>query len=208
MQLIVFGASGSVGKKIVEQALVIGHTVTAFLRNPESFSERQDKNLEVVKGDVLNPASVETAMPHHDAVLCALGDGRKGIVRAEGTRNIIRAMEKNGIRRLICQTTLGSGESRGNLNFFWRTIMFGAFLKKAYLDHELQEKYIRQSHLDWTIVRPAAFTNGEATGKFKHGFSSSEKDLQLKISRNDLAIFMLQQLEDNTYLRRCPGISY
>jgi putative NADH-flavin reductase len=208
MQIIVFGASGSVGKKIVAQALGMDHTVTAFLRNPESLSEMQHRNLKLVKGDVLNAASVETAMPHHDAVFCALGDGRKGVVRAEGTRNIIRAMEKNGIRRLVCQTTLGSGESRENLNFFWRNIMFGAFLKKAYLDHELQERYIKQSHLDWTIVRPAAFTDGEATGKFKRGFSNSEKNLKLKISRSDLAIFMLQQLKDDTYLRKCPGISY
>jgi putative NADH-flavin reductase len=81
-------------------------------------------------------------------------------------------------------------------------------IKGAYLDHELQEKYIMQSKLDWTIVRPAVLTDGKATGNYKHGFSSNDNKLQLKISRTDVALFMLMQLTASEYLRKSPGLSY
>ena len=141
-------------------------------------------------------------------MLCTIGAGSKGNVRAEGTRNIIRAMEKNGVKRLICQSTLGAGNSKGNLNFFWKHIMFGMLLKQAYKDHELQENYVIQSKLDWTIVRPAAFTDGKRTGNYRHGFGPQEKGLTLKISRADVADFILNQVTQNTYLRKTPGQSY
>lgn len=208
MRLIIFGSTGSIGRHLVSQALPLGHTVTAFARNPEKIKDLQHKNLHLHQGDVLDLLSVKKAMKDHDTVLCALGGGRKGRVRAEGTRNIVVAMGKTGIKRLICQTTLGAGDSQGNLNFFWKHIMFGWFLKEAFLDHELQEKYILQSNLDWTIVRPAAFTDGKATGEFKHGFSPNDKYKTLKISRADVAMFMLRQLSTDEYLRKTPGLSY
>lgn len=151
--------------------------------------------------------SVENAVRNQDAVLYALGDGRKGKIRAAGTRNIIEAMEKTGVRRLVCESTLGVGDSRENLNFFWKYVMFGLFLRAAYADHEKQEKYIRESNLDWIIVRPSAFTDGERTGEYGHGFSAIEKGMTLKISRADVADFMLKQLTEGVYLRKTPGIS-
>ncbi len=208
MKLIIFGATGTVGKQIVLQALSLGYTVTAFVRNKNKIDDINHEQLTIYEGDVLNPSAVEKAVQSHDAVFCALGAGRKGKVRSEGTINIIRAMEKAGIKRFICQTTLGAGDSKGNLNFFWKYIMFGWFLKEAYADHELQEKYIQASTLDWTIVRPAAFTDGKATGNYQHGFSPSEKSVALKISRADVAMFMLTQLNSDEYLRKSPGLSY
>ncbi|MNS30408.1 hypothetical protein D3C72_624410 [compost metagenome] len=117
-------------------------------------------------------------------------------------------MKKTGVQRLICQTTLGAGDSRSNLNFLWKHIMFGMLLRKAYEDHQLQEKYVRQSNLDWIIVRPGAFTDGARSGMYRHGFSVNDKSLKLKISRADVADFMLKQLIDNTYLHKTPGLSY
>lgn len=208
MRLIIFGATGSVGKQIVLQALSLDYQVTAFARSSERLKDIVHGNLTILKGDVLHAASVEKAVEGHDAVLCALGDGRKGRIRAEGTRNIVCAMEKTGVKRLICQTTLGAGDSWVNLNFFWKHIMFGWFLKQAFLDHELQEKYIKGSSVDWTIVRPGAFTDGDVTGNFRHGFSSQDNSLKLKISRADVAMFMLQQLTTDLYLKKTPGLSY
>jgi putative NADH-flavin reductase len=207
MRLIIFGSTGSVGRLLVEQALQDNHLVTAFLRDPAKLTITHS-NLNVIRGDVLNYQSVEKAMKDQDVVLCTLGAGSKGNVRAEGTRNIIQAMEYNGVKRLICQSTLGAGNSRGNLNFFWKHIMFGMLLKQAYKDHELQENYVTQSKLDWTIVRPAAFTNGRRTGNYHHGFPPHEKGLTLKISRADVADFILKQVTQNTYLRKTPGQSY
>ena len=156
----------------------------------------------------MDPATVERAVSGHDAVLCSLGAGLKGKVRSEGTRNIIRAMENAGVRRLICQSTLGVGDSRGNLNAYWKTIMFGLLLRRAYADHVSQETYVMQSCLDWIIVRPAAFTDGNRTGEYRHGFPGTDKTTTLKISRADVADFMLKQLVDDTYLHKTPGLSY
>ena len=207
MRLIIFGSTGSVGRLLVEQALQDNHLVTAFLRDPAKLTITHS-NMKVIRGDVLNYQSVEKAMKDQNVVLCTLGAGSKGNVRAEGTRNIIRAMEYHGVKRLICQSTLGAGNSKGNLNFFWKHIMFGMLLKQAYKDHELQENYVTQSKLDWTIVRPAAFTNGRRTGNYHHGFGPHEKGLTLKISRADVADFILKQVTQNTYLRKTPGQSY
>jgi putative NADH-flavin reductase len=207
MKLLIFGSTGRMGGHLVTQALEQGHEVTAFVRDPSKISVTH-KNLKIFQGNVMNPSDVARAMPDHDAVLVALGSGRKGNVRSEGTRNVINAMERTGIQRLICQTTLGAGDSADNLNFFWKHIMFGWFLKEAYADHQTQEAYIMQSKLKWTIVRPAAFTDGPVTGNYRHGFASTDKNITLKISCADIAHFMLKQLNEDHYLRKTPGLSY
>ncbi|HET9494871.1 MAG TPA: SDR family oxidoreductase [Chloroflexia bacterium] len=207
MKVAVFGATGTIGRQLIEQALEQGHTVTAFVRDSAKL-DIKSPYLKVVQGDVLDPASVEKAVQGQDAVLCSIGAGRKGTVRSEGTRNIVRAMEKAGVRRLICQSSLGVGDSRGNLNFLWKYVMFGVLLREAFKDHVLQENFVKQSRLDWTIVRPAAFTDGERTGNYHHGFPGTRNGLRLKISRADVADFMLKQLGDSAYLRKTPGLSY
>ena len=207
MKLIVFGATGSVGTQIVNQALDRGHIVTAFTRTPEKLSPLSRPGLKILKGDICDSKAVENAVGQHDSVLCAIGDGNKGFVRAEGTRNIISAMKSTGVTRVICQTTLGLGESRGNLNFFWKHVMFGFLLKKAFRDHELQEQQLFRSGLDYTIVRPAAFIDGSITRNYRVGFDGNYKSLNLKIARADVADFMLKQLESSEYLRKAVSIS-
>ena len=207
MKLIVFGATGSVGIQLLKQALQQGYEVTAFARHPEKLNNLPPGNLNIFKGDILNPKDAEDAMHNHDAVLCALGDGNKGKIRATGTKNIITAMQRKGIRRLVCQTTMGLGVSKGNLNFFWKHVMFGLLLKKAFQDHQRQEQSVLESDLDFTIVRPSAFTDGEVTRNYKVGFDGNYKKLRLKISRADVADFMLQQLTSNEYLKSSVSIS-
>ena len=207
MKIIVFGATGSVGIEIVKQALEKGFEVTAFVRNPLKMAHLKHVRLNIFQGDILNQSSVEKAMQHQQAVLCAIGDGRAGKVRAEGTKNIITAMNKLGINRLICQTTLGLGSSYGNLNFFWEYIMFGFFLKKAFKDHKFQEDHLFNCNLDYTIVRPSALTDGPITNNYIIGFDGQYKNLSLKISRADVADFMLNQFENNEYSRTSVSIS-
>jgi putative NADH-flavin reductase len=207
MKVIIFGASGSIGRNLVSQALGQGHAVTAFVRDPARFDMQHD-NLSIAVGDVLEAASVQNVVAGHDAVMCAIGAGRKGGVRADGTRNIIAAMENAGVKRLICQTTLGIGDSWNNLNVFWKYFMFGLFIRPAFLDHVEQEKLIRESNLDWSIIRPAAFIDGELTGQYRHGFPATANDTKLEVSRADVADFMLKNLVDNTYLHKAPGLSY
>lgn len=207
MNIIIFGATGTVGTHLVEQALEQGHNVTAFVRTPAKVTQTHP-SLSIVQGDVLDPASVLRAMPQHDAVLGALGAGRDGSLRSTGTRHIVQAMQKTGVQRLICQTSLGVGDSAGNLNFFWKYIMFGILLRAAFADHGRQEAIIQQSGLDWTIVRPAAFTDDSLSKTYRHGFDGNAKGLTLKIGRSDVAHFMLEQLKTDTYLQKTPGLSY
>lgn len=207
MKLLIIGATGSVGHQVVKQALEQGHSVTAFVRDASKL-DISHPDLTIASGDVMDPSSLEQAMQDQEAVLCSIGAGRKGTVRSEGTRNIIHAMEKLGVRRLICQSSLGVGSSRKYLTFYWKYIMFGLLLRPAYFDHVEQERLVKNSRLDWTIVRPGAFIDGERTGQYKHGFTGTDKTLKLKISRQDVADFMLRQLFDSQYLHRTPGLSY
>ncbi|GAB4541291.1 MAG: hypothetical protein Tsb0014_33120 [Pleurocapsa sp.] len=121
MKLVIFGSTGSIGSHVVEQALEQGHTVTAFVRSPRKLNI-QHSNLNIFTGDVMNPALVEEAVIGHEAAICILGSGKKlsGNVRSRGTKNIIQALEKAGIKRFICQSTLGAGDSWDNLNFYWK----------------------------------------------------------------------------------------
>ncbi|MEO1067987.1 MAG: SDR family oxidoreductase [Cyanobacteria bacterium J06638_6] len=209
MKLIVFGATGTVGCQVVKQALSQGHVVTAFARNPANL-DSQHPQLRSIQGDVMDLPTVQQAVQGQDAVVCVLGSGKKltGTVRSQGTQQIIRAMEATGVRRLICLSTLGAGDSWGSLNFYWKTIMFGLILRHVFADHEKQEEYVRQSGLDWTIVRPGALLDGDRTGQYRHGFGGNDKTSQLKVTRADVADFILKQLTDQFYLHQAPSLSY
>lgn len=209
MKIIVFGSTGGTGRQIVEQALAQGHIVTAFARNPAKF-DLQHANLRVVQGNVMDFALVERALQGQEAVLSSLGTpaSQKDTLRSDGTQNIIRAMEKAGVRRFICMTTLGMGDSRDLLPFTYKYILVPLILRSAFADSERQEQFIRQSQVEWTIVRPGALTNGDRTGIYQHGFSVTAKGIKSKVSRADVADFMLKQLANSTYIHKTPALSY
>lgn len=208
MKLIIFGATGTIGRLVVEQALALGHEVIAFARNPKVLDVRHER-LTMVVGDVTNKVNVSNAIKGSDGVLISLGSASlKSNVRSVGTQNIVDAMQQHQVKRLICQSTLGVGDSRANLNFFWKYLMFGCILSAVYKDHVIQEKIVKDSDLDWTIVHPAAFIDKQLDENYKHGFSSKEKNLKLKISRTDVASFMLKQINSDVYLHQSPGLSY
>jgi putative NADH-flavin reductase len=133
MKLVIFGATGTVGRQVVEQALEQGHTVTAFARNLAKL-DIQHPQLGFAQGDVMDASAVEQVIRGQDAVVCVLGAGKqlKSTIRSEGTRQIIQAMEKVGMRRLICLSTLGTGDSWGNLDFYWKYVMFGFILRQVF----------------------------------------------------------------------------
>ena len=212
MNILIFGSTGGTGRLLVEQALQQNHTVTAFARNPEKL-QFKSPGLQTIHGDVMNLSSVTNAMKKYDAVLSSIGSpaNKIGTVRSEGTKNIILAMEKTGIKRFICQTSLGYGDSRKVLDqtpFYFKHIIVPFILRKGFADHELQESHIRNSQLDWVIVRPGNLTDGKHTGQYRHGFAATDKKIKVKISRADVADFMLKQLTNDDYLHKTPGLSY
>lgn len=210
MKVLIFGATGGTGQHLVAQALEQGHEVSAFVRRPKMFSQKNAK-LNVVKGDVLDIASVENAVLGHDVVIIALGISNimdKSRLREKGTINIVQAMTKSGIKRLICQSAFGTGDSFDLLPLYYKYFLAPLFMKNLYRDHSGQEACIKKSNLDWVIVRPGVLTDGERTGTYKYGFSVNEGRIKAKISRADAAEFMLKQLTNDTLLQKMPFVSY
>jgi putative NADH-flavin reductase len=209
MKLLIFGATGGTGRELVKQALDQGHQVVAFARNPARIADIQNANLQVVRGDVLDATVVEGAVAGQEVVLSTIGTGaQRTTLREDGTRNIVEAMAKTGVRHLICLSSLGVGDSRANLTFFTKHIIVSVFLRHAFADHERQEAIVKQSSLDWTIVRPPHLKDGPRTGVYRHGFPITDRKIKGEISRADVADFMLKQLSDDTYLHQTPGVSY
>jgi putative NADH-flavin reductase len=216
MKLIIFGATGRTGISLVAQALDEGHRVTAFVRNPKAMSI-QHAELIVVQGDILDYESVSTAIRDQEVVLSVLGVNsfKRNTIISDGTQNIIRAMYEHNVKRFICVTSMGLGDSKkqkGWVSVMPISLMFRLqrlpILRNQFLDRELQEEYIKNSTLDWIIVRPGGLTDGPHTGNYRHGFSISDTTVKVKISRADVADFILKQISEDTYLNKTPSISY
>jgi putative NADH-flavin reductase len=164
----------------------------------------------VIKGNILDYESIENAFQNQDAALSALGHKRfiiKTNILSEGTKNIIRAMGKHGVKRFICITSLGINDSRFKLGLYYTFFIIPVILFLYFRDKSKQEKIIMKSNLDWTIVRPGQLTNGKKLTRYKHGENVGNYILTKMISRADTAHFMLSQLEDITYIHKTPGIT-
>lgn len=209
MRIFVIGATGATGQQIVERGLTQGHDITALVRNPDKF-EMKHESLHVVKGDILDRGSLD-AVQQQDAVISSLGTRKISLepvtLLSEGTKNLVRAMEQHGVKRLICITGLGAGDSKGHGGFLYDRLILPLILRRIYDDKNRQEAEVRQSNLDWTIVRPAALTDDPAIGDYRvmtdlTGVTAGN------ISRVDVADFVLGQLTDDHYLYQTPLISY
>jgi putative NADH-flavin reductase len=209
MNILVFGASGATGHELVKQALAQEHVVTAFVRAPEKLKIQHD-NLKVVQGDVKNYASVERGVKGQDAVLSALGASgpfKYDQVVVDGMAHIVQAMEQLHVKRFIYQSFIGVKESRNDFSFFFRYIA-PKILRTEIAGHEARERIIRQSMLDWTIVRPPTLTNGKHKGVYRSGEDLKSKSFIVTISRADVADFMLKQLTDTTFVREAVRVMY
>jgi putative NADH-flavin reductase len=250
MNLLILGATGGTGRALVEQALELGHKVTAFARDPAKVRVAHP-NLRVMKGNILINSSLEAAIRGQDAVLSALGvrvrvapllaivilcqmivrlahlTGPVGLLvrigipilanlilfgrttaLSRGTRNIVKAMQRLGVKRFVSESSLGVGDSKGQPGFFFKYVLLPLLLRNIFKDKEVQEKIIQRSDLEWVIVRPGALTNGSRTGVCRSGFDVKDKSIRGKISRADVADFMLEQLTSNAFVRKTTGVSY
>jgi putative NADH-flavin reductase len=205
MKLTVFGATGGTGRQVVEQALVAGHHVTALVRDPAKL-DLTHAALTVKRGNVLEPEDVFNAVSGADAAVVSLGNtanNPEGVV-AKGTANVVAAMQKSGVARLIVVTSLGVGESKDQVPFAFKALM-ATVLRKAMQDKEDQEKIVKASGLDWTIVRPGGLTDGPRSGQYRYGIDP--KIVAGQVSRADVAEFVLKQLADTQFLRKAPAIT-
>ena len=208
-RITVFGATGGTGKQLVEQALAAGYEVVAYARDPSKLDINHER-LTVVPGELSDQASIENAIRGADAVLSTLGPrGRsrdKPITR--GMQNIIATMKKQNVRRLIITSTLSAEDpnDKPDLRTGAMVNLVEITMNAAYEDIVSVAEMTRTSDLDWTIVRLAMLNNKPKTGKVKAGYLG-RGEVGTRISRADIADFMLKQVDDTKYLRRAPAIS-
>jgi len=196
MKLLIIGSTGPTGLQLVEQALSAGHEVTAAVRSPDNAA--LPSNARKVRADVTDAASLLAAVSGQEVVISSLGSplSRKPTtLLSDGTRNLIAAMKQSDVRRLICITGIGAGDSRGHGGFFYDKIIQPLLLSEIYKDKDRQELVVRESGLDWTIVRPGQLTNGDKTGNIRV-LSNLTGITVGKISRADVAAYILAHLTD------------
>ena len=211
MRIVLFGATGKTGQQILSQALARGHTVHALVRDPAKLGQHGDQ-LTSTEGNILDADAVSQALAQPaDAVVSALGifhrEPRTEL--SDGTRNIVQAMQRAGVKRLAVVSSLGVGDSAGQGNFLARN------LQKLLLSHVLddkgrQEALICDSDLDWTIVRPPQLTDNEAIRKDVvewQGPSPKSPKLTWKTSRATVAAYLLDALEQGRHIRAAVNIS-
>ena len=206
MRVLIVGASKGIGLETVRQALDAGHHVRALARSAAAIAV-SNPSLEKVPGDALKPEDVEAALVEVDVVIQTLGVGLGDLFRpvhlfSDATRLLIATMRSQGVKRLICVTGFGAGDSRASISCLQR-LPFRIVFGRAYADKSLQEKLIKESELDWTIARPGVLTSGPRTGRYRVLADASQWRNGF-ISRTDVAEFLVRQIGDQTYIRKTP----
>ncbi len=208
MKIAVIGASRGIGLQIVEQGLERGHEVTALLRDPAKLTLTHER-LRKVQGDAGKESDVRAAVAGQDVVCTCVGIGptRQPVeIFSRGANNLLSALEGSSIK-LVCVTGIGAGDSRGHGGFLYDRIIQPLLLRTIYDDKDREEALIRASAVDWLIVRPSFLTNGPRTGVYRT-LTNLAGVVAGKISRADVADFVLNQLESPTLFRQTPLVTY
>jgi uncharacterized protein YbjT (DUF2867 family) len=209
MKVLVLGATGGTGRQIVRAAAAKSHTVVALVRSTSRAADLADARL--VEGNVLDETIVATALDGCEAVICSLGTGLSPFSEvtflSTATKTLIAAMQRQNVRRLVCITGMGAGDSRGHGGFFYDRLFQPLLLDKVYQDKDRQEAAIRASTLDWVIIRPTMLNDQPARGHIR-----AVTDLSNihggQIARADVATFAVDQLTSDTWLRQAPLITW
>ena len=209
MRLAVLGATGSVGRELLTQALAAGHEVTALVRERPKPGEIDDR-VTLVVGDASSADAVKRTMDGSDAVLSALGHakGSPDDLLARAAACVIAAMRANGVDRLVALSSPAVADAADRPGPFYRAarILLRVTMPAVVRDHREQARLIDESGLDWTIVRgPLLFGDGPRAGRYHAGPIGPESGP--RISRADLAAFMLETATDGGFIRMMPLVS-
>jgi uncharacterized protein YbjT (DUF2867 family) len=209
MKILVIGASQGTGALCVKIALEKGHLVTAFARTPSKL-EINNTHLTKVAGDFHNENSVREAVKGHDAVIiCASSTTLKGFREkpdyfSQGTKFCINAMKEQGVKRLVVLSAHGVGDSYDVASWVQRKLLIDRLLKDVFRDHDIQERMVRESGLEFVIARPTRLTNGKAKGKYMR--TTEPKSIPSSISRADLADFLVASCESQEFVGKTVGL--
>ncbi len=200
MRLLVVGATGGLGRLAVAEAAQRGHEVSALVRDPARASLPEP--VVKMRGDVLDPASLDPAAEGREAVVCALGTPsprQASRLLEDGTRNLVEAMKRASVPRLVCVTLLGTADSKNHASPFYRYIILRV-LAPIVPDKENQEHVVRDSGLDWVIVRPPRFTS--QPGGQPRVLRPGDKGRVGHVSRQGLARILIDAAERPDYVRQ------
>ena len=209
VRLFVAGASGRTGQLFTELALKNGHEVTALVRDPSRFTVSNER-LRVVQGDVLDPETLSDAVADHDAVVSLLAPRprRDGRVYVEGTRNLENAAIVSGVRRFVLVSAEGAGVTPGELPLAYRIVLRIPVVARLYPEIAQMERELEgRPGLDWTAVRAAVLTDGPGTGEYRTAVGDVVPG-GLRISRADLAEFLLEVVECDGFVRQRVALAY
>ena len=211
MRVLICGATGNIGSLTVDKALKAEHEITAFTRSPQKLENQE--NLHKAKGDVMDVDSVKAAMAGQEAVVITFGAPVNWSTLTNvpdlcttGTINIMTAMRQHGVKRLVCMTGIGAGESKGHGRFVFDNLILPIMLGRIYVDKNRQEQAVMQSDLDWTIVRPTELTDDSESGNYRVLTDLTGQKAKT-ISRADVADFLVQQIESDRFLHQTPLIT-
>lgn len=208
MKIAIFGGTGRTGQYLVQHALADGYQVTVLARTPSKLGI-QNAALTLVQGDVKNASAVEQTIQGAEAVISVLGPTNNvpTFEVSQGMTNILAAMNKQGIHRLIISAGAGVGDPNDSPKLFNHVMNFllKRMAKNVLADMSKVVELVRCSDLDWTVVRLPMLTDDPKTGNIKVGYVG--KGMGPRIARADIAAFMLAQLNDKTYSRKSPAIS-
>jgi putative NADH-flavin reductase len=208
VRLLVAGASGRTGRILVSIALARGHDVTALVRDASSFAA-SGAHPTVVTGDVLDPATLAPAVAGQDAVVSLLAPRprKNGRVYVEGTRNLADAAVAAGVRRFVAVSAEGAGVDPGSVPLGYRLVLRIPVVARLYPDIARMEAELREStDLDWTVARPAILTNGPLTGRYREAVGPVVPR-GLRLSRADLAAFLLELVETGAHVRESVSVA-
>ena len=201
MKLVVLGATGRTGRLVVEQALAAGHTVTALVRSPEKLAT-SSSNLRVVAGQATDATAVARALEVADALISTLGGG--GSVIADSTSAIVAAARQTGVNRVVVLSSFVV--ERGRLDTVSR-VLSGLGMGSMIKDKSAGEEELRRSDLDWTIVYASVLDDGPAKGSVTELPETARRGMSQKISRADVAAWMVQAAAGDQHSRRSLGIT-
>jgi uncharacterized protein YbjT (DUF2867 family) len=207
MKVLVIGATGQTGRHAVRQLLARDHEVTAFARTPSKVTEKSER-LRVVNGDARDADSLDRAVEGQDAVLVAFGPRslKKDDVQEVLMRNLIAAMKKHGVKRIVNLSAGGVGDSTADMPFLFKYIFVPLLLRNVFADKKRGEALLVASDLDYVIVRPGRLLNAPARGGVRASLDGH--GLQPVMTREDLAAFMIEQLTSDAWVRKSPLIGY
>jgi len=216
MKVSVFGATGGSGRAALEQLLRDGHVVTAFVRRAEGLGELAAR-LRVVEGDAMRSSDVERAVEGQDAVIVALGIRENPLrvrllgpartpldIRSTGTRNVMTAMRKHAVRKLVVQTSYGVGDTRDRLRLLDR-LFFALLIKPQIEDTEIQNRDVVASGLDWVIVQPVHLN--DATVRDLPFASTSGEIGKNVVSRDSVGRFLAQAAQSSDFVGKSVTVS-